>query len=88
MYRTIACIPPCDAIFRSSAISVTSRDTYVSAKEIGGWRYSTPLLEAIDYAMQFRRQDRPQTIAERQATFIKTRLTDDVEAVEESCRRR
>jgi len=69
MYRTIAGIPPCDAIARSSAISVTSRDTYVSAMEIGAGRYSRTLLEAIDHAMQFKRQDRPQTISEWQLTM-------------------
>lgn len=67
MYRAIAGIPPCDAIDRSSAISITSRDTYVSAKEIGTGKYSESLLTAIDSAMQFKRQDRPQTITEWQA---------------------
>ena len=66
MYRAIAGVPPSDAIDRSSAISLASRDTYVSAKEIGEGRYNSYLLEAIDYAMQFRKQDRPQTISEWQ----------------------
>ena len=66
MYRCIAGVPPCDAIDRSSAISITSRDTYVSAVEIGQGRYSEALLKAIDSAMKFKRQDRPQTITEWQ----------------------
>ena len=66
MYRSIAGVPPCDAVDRSSAISITSRDTYVSAMEIGAGRYSEPLLNAIDTAMKFKRQDRPQTITEWQ----------------------
>lgn len=64
MFRAIAGVPPPDAIDRSSAISHTSRDTYVNAVEIGEGRYSPPLLKTIDYAMQFKRQDRPQSITE------------------------
>ena len=64
MYRTIAGVPPTDAIDRSTAISITSRDSYVSAVEIGAGKYSEPILRAIDHAMQFKRQERPQTITE------------------------
>jgi len=70
MYRAIAGVPPCDAIDRSSAISITSRDTYVTAMEIGSGRYSDSLLNAIDSAMKFKRQDRPQTIAEWQTMLM------------------
>ncbi|HEY7841432.1 MAG TPA: serine/threonine-protein kinase [Gammaproteobacteria bacterium] len=66
MYRAIAGVPPADAIDRSSAISIAGHDTYVSAMEVGKDRYSTALLEAIDYAMRFRRHDRPQSITEWQ----------------------
>lgn len=69
MYRAIAGVPPADAIDRSSAISIAGRDTYVSAVEVGAGRYSGPLLKAVDYAMQFRRQERPQTISEWQAVL-------------------
>jgi TPR repeat protein len=64
MYRCIAGVPPADAIDRSSAISVAGRDTYVPAVEVGEGRYSRPILEAIDYAMRFRRHERPQSIGE------------------------
>ncbi|MGH8248468.1 MAG: protein kinase domain-containing protein, partial [Gammaproteobacteria bacterium] len=69
MYRAIAGVPPADAIDRSSAISIAGRDTYVPAVEVGAGRYSAPLLKAIDYAMQFRRQERPQTVSEWQAVL-------------------
>lgn len=69
LYRSIAGIPPTDAVDRSSAISVTSRDTYVPAKEIGADRYSPTILEAIDYAMRFDREERPQNITEWLNTF-------------------
>jgi TPR repeat protein len=71
IYRMISGIPPCDAINRSSAISMTSRDAYVTASEIGAGRYTKELLEAIDYALQFNQQDRPQSISEWQASFFK-----------------
>jgi TPR repeat protein len=69
MYRTISGIPPCDAVDRSSAISMTGRDTYVTAEEIGEGRYTNSLLEAIDHAMKFKKEDRPQTISEWQTHF-------------------
>jgi TPR repeat protein len=70
MYRSIAGVPPSDAVDRSTAISVTGRDTYVSAVEIGKGRYSDALLTAIDTAMKFKRQDRPQSITEWQAILM------------------
>ena len=73
MYRAIAGVPPSDAINRSSALSLAARDTYVHAVEIGAGRYSDSLLEAIDAAMQFKHQDRPQTISEWQTTYISPR---------------
>jgi serine/threonine protein kinase len=66
LYRAIAGVPPADAVDRSSAISIAGRDTYVPAAEVGAGRYAQSLLEAVDYAMKFRRQDRPQSIAEWQ----------------------
>ena len=69
LYRSIAGVPPTDAVDRSAAISHTSRDTYVTAVEIGKDKYSLPLLEAIDHALQFRQQDRPQSIAEWNLVF-------------------
>jgi len=69
IYRCISGIPPCDAVDRSTAISITGRDTYVQALEIGKGKYSDTLLNAIDHAMKFKRQDRPQSITELQAVI-------------------
>jgi TPR repeat protein len=69
LYRAITGVPPTDAVDRSAAISHTSRDTYVSAVEIGMDKYSMSLLEAIDHALQFRQQDRPQLISEWNLVF-------------------
>ena len=64
MYRCISGMAPADAVDRSSAIIHTGNDTYVSAIEIGEGRYSKSLLEAIDFALQFKRDERPSDIAE------------------------
>jgi len=78
MYRMIAGVPPTDAIDRSTAISITTRDSYVTAVELGENRYSEPVLKAIDFAMQFKRQDRPQTMTEWLSEFTKrSQSTED-----------
>ncbi|MCG8325824.1 MAG: serine/threonine-protein kinase [Thiotrichales bacterium] len=72
MYRSIAGVPPTDAVDRGSAIIHTGKDTYVPAIEIGEGRYSIPFLESIDYALQFKRQDRPPTVSDWQMSFIRS----------------
>ena len=69
LYRTISGIPPTDAVDRSAAIIHTNKDNYVSALEIGKGNYSEGLLQAIDEALQFKYQDRPQSIAEWHIKF-------------------
>ena len=53
----------------SAAIAQIDSDTYVSIAEIAGDDYSEDFLKAIDYALQFRQQDRPQSMSEWIATF-------------------
>ena len=69
MYRAISGVPPADAVDRSSAIAQIEQDTYVPIAEIGAGHYSEDFLNGIDYAMQFKQQDRPQTISEWITTF-------------------
>jgi len=69
MYRAISGIPPTDAVDRSAAIAQINSDTYVSITEIAGDDYSEEFLKAIDYALQFKQQDRPQSMSEWIATF-------------------
>jgi len=69
LYRAVAGVAPQDAVDRSNSILKTSRDTIVNAVEIGKGKYSERFLKAIDHAIQFRREDRPQTIAEWRAEF-------------------
>ena len=69
MYRAISGVPPVDAVDRSAGIAQIEHDTYVSITEIAGDSFSEDFLEAIDWALQFRLSDRPQTISEWITTF-------------------
>ncbi len=88
LYRCIAGIPPSDAIDRSSAISMASRDTYVTALELGAGKYSDGLLKAIDDALQFKLQDRPQTISEWRLNFgadhLNNKLSETLQPIPET----
>lgn len=75
MYRAISGIPPTDAVDRSAAIAQIEKDTYVPIEEICTENYSEDFLQAIDYALQFRQQDRPQSISEWITTFDRRDIT-------------
>lgn len=76
MYRAVSGIPPTDAVDRSAAIAQIESDTYVSIKEIASEDYSDDFLSAIDHALQFRQQDRPQSISEWAASFDRRNNTE------------
>jgi TPR repeat protein len=84
MYRAISGVPPTDAVDRSAAIAQIDHDTYVSITEIAGDDYSEDFLLAVDYAMQFRQQDRPQTMSEWIATFDRRDTTNRNQNVDSS----
>ena len=71
LYRSIVGVPPTDAVDRSAAISHTDKDNYVPAIEIGAGKYSTELLEGIDHALEFKQDDRPQSISDWHLVFSK-----------------
>jgi len=62
LYRAIAGVPPMDAVDRSKAILDGRHELFVAATELGKGRYSERFLRAIDHALMFRKQDRPQTV--------------------------
>ena len=64
LYRAVSGMPPMDALDRGRVILKGERDTFITAAELGKGRYSGRLLQAIDHALQFKEEDRPQTIAE------------------------
>ncbi|HEY1773385.1 MAG TPA: TonB family protein [Gammaproteobacteria bacterium] len=55
---------PADAARRSAAISDGSEDPYAVAAQRGAEQYSRQLLECVDWALQFRVRDRPQSAHE------------------------
>jgi len=69
IYRGITSVMPMDAVDRSNTILQLSRDTFVYAAEIGQEKYSEAFLKAVDSALQFKYQDRPQSIADWRSEF-------------------
>jgi serine/threonine protein kinase len=63
MYRAVVGKAPPDAMQRVNAM-VGGKDPYVKATEVGKYRYSERFLRAIDYALAFHSEERPQSIAE------------------------
>ena len=69
LYRAATGIPPPDSMDRSEAILHTGKDIFVSASEIATGKYSAEFLAAIDRAMAFKTDDRPQSISEWRDIF-------------------
>ena len=66
LYRAVTGATPMDAIERSEATH-SSEFSMTSASEVGKGTYSGQFLEAIDHALAFRPEDRPQSIHEWEA---------------------
>jgi len=64
MYRAVTGIGPTDAMDRSEALLHTNKDVYVPAAKIAHDNYSEELLAAIDHALMFKTDERPQSISE------------------------
>jgi formylglycine-generating enzyme required for sulfatase activity/serine/threonine protein kinase len=65
LYRTIGGKTPLESTKRIDAIFIYNKpDPLKPAVELGQRRYSKPLLEAIDWALQARETERPQNVAE------------------------
>ena len=69
MYRAIAGKGPVDALTRAGAILRGHKDVLVPAGEVGEGRYSKWFLEAVDRALAFQPEARPQSIAEWRDMF-------------------
>ncbi len=68
LYFAISGETPVSAVGRLAALVKKSPDPLIAATEIGHGRYSDDFLEAIDWALQFKIEDRPQNLAQwRQA---------------------
>ena len=79
LYRAVAGVKPIDAIERSRGMLGSTRDILVPAKVAGQGRYSDGFLDAIDHALKFNEQDRPQSAAEF-ASELRDDLHDDIKA--------
>ena len=64
LYRLISGTTPTETTARIDAIVYEKPDPLMLAVEIGGEDYSEELLEAIDWALEIRETDRPQTVKE------------------------
>ena len=64
LYRAVTGIGPADAMDRSEALLHTSKDVYVPASKIAHENYSGVFLTAIDHALMFKTDERPQSIDE------------------------
>jgi len=64
LYRAVTGIGPTDAMDRSEALLHTNKDVYVSASRIADENYSEDFLAAIDHALMFKTDERPQSISE------------------------
>ncbi len=67
LYRAVTGISPPDSMDRSEAILHTGKDIYVTATEIAAGNYTSRFLAAIDHALVFKPEDRPQSISAWQA---------------------
>ncbi len=63
LYRATVGTVPCDAIARSEALLSGADDPYVPATRAAAERYSVEFLCAIDRALSFREEKRPQDLA-------------------------
>tara|TARA_R110002072_G_scaffold6364_5_gene37548 strand:- start:702 stop:2483 length:1782 start_codon:yes stop_codon:yes gene_type:complete len=64
MYRAVVGRSPAEAMDRSEGLLHAGRDTFVGAAEIKPEGYSASLLSAIDHALAFKAENRPQSVTE------------------------
>lgn len=69
LYRAISGQSLVNAVDRSKSILDNSKDSYVTALDIGKGNYSNTFLQAVDHAIQFKATDRPQTVADWRVEF-------------------
>lgn len=69
LYRAVTGKGPVDALTRAGAILKGHKDVLIPATMAGAGRYSERFLEAIDRALTFQPEARPQSIAEWRAMF-------------------
>lgn len=71
LYYSISCLEPVDSAKRGSAILNGAHDPLLPAKMLGRERYSDNFLDAIDWALQFRISDRPQSLSDWMSALLR-----------------
>jgi hypothetical protein len=79
LFKAVTGEMPLAAIDRSETIVHDGKDAYISVTKMTDGNYSDKFLAAIDHALAFKIQDRPQAIAEWQKEF--GIIQDDIETV-------
>ncbi len=69
LYRAVTGVIPAQATARAEALVHGGKDPHAPARETAAGLYSEALLLAIDWALQFRSQDRPQSIQDWREAF-------------------
>ncbi len=70
LYRAVTGLPPPSAVDRSEALSNGRNDEMTPANELVRENYTAAFLAAIDHALAFRVQERPQNIADWRKEFV------------------
>ena len=69
LYRAVTGVAPMDAVDRSNSLLKRSNDSYVDCIEICSGKFSERFLNAINHALKFNIEERPQTIDEWRSDF-------------------
>ncbi len=77
LYYAISGVTPVSPISRLAALVKKSRDPLHPAIQVGGDQYSRSFLQAIDWALGFRIEDRPQSLSEWRAAFEQSPVVQD-----------
>lgn len=76
LYYAISGRTPVSAVSRLASYVKKSTDPLTPATEVGHGKYSDEFLEAIDWALQFKTEDRPQTLIEWRNAIVNAELVD------------
>lgn len=76
LYYSVSGVEPVDSAKRGSAILNGAHDPLLPARMLGRNRYSDGFLDAIDWALQFRISDRPQSLSDWLPALLPALLPD------------
>ncbi len=84
LYRVINGEGPVDALTRVNSVLDKSPDPLEPATQVGAGQYSAQFLEAIDAALRFDGQDRPQDVAAWRAMFPRGGQLPDMQGISDA----